>query len=83
MTTRYDSYLLRIWRKDEAGWAGRLEHLPDGHSLRFGNPEALLAHLRDIMAEGADGGWETLGTQHGEHTEEVRQREARDHDHGM
>lgn len=51
---RYDAYLLRVWRAepgDPARWAGRLEHLPDGHFQRFNSLEALLAHLRQLLAE--------------------------------
>lgn len=81
MTTRYDSYLLRVWRKGEAGWSGRLEHLPDGHSLRFSSPAALLEHLRGIMGDDADGGQRTphmSQTPRTEDAKEGRQEEARD-----
>jgi hypothetical protein len=55
---RYDAYLLRIWRAepgDPARWAGRLEHLPDGHFERFSSLEALLAHLQRLLAEEGNG----------------------------
>ena len=45
---RYDAFVLRVWRSgtgDEEQWAGRLEHLPDGTTCRFGSLDALLAYL--------------------------------------
>ena len=45
---RYDAFVLRVWRSgtgDEEQWAGRLEHLPDGTTFRFGSLDALLAYL--------------------------------------
>jgi len=44
-----DAYMLRIWRSRAVSgqqWVARLEYLPEGESQRFGDPEALLAHLR-------------------------------------
>jgi hypothetical protein len=51
--SRYDAYLLRVWRSDhgdEARWAGRLEHLPDGAYQRFVTLEELLIALRQLLA---------------------------------
>lgn len=50
---RYDAFVLRIWRSgagDDAQWAGRVEHLPDGAALRFGSLPALLAYLGAELA---------------------------------
>jgi hypothetical protein len=50
---RYDAFVLRIWRSgtgDEEQWAGRLEHLPDGTTFRFGSLAALLAYLGAELA---------------------------------
>jgi hypothetical protein len=47
-----ETYLLHIYRNRAVRgwqWAARLEHLPDGASVRFADPEALLAHLRQLM----------------------------------
>jgi hypothetical protein len=41
---RYHAFLLRIWC-DDAQWTARLEHLPDGTTLRFHNRAALAAYL--------------------------------------
>jgi len=49
---QYDSYLLRVWRRrgeDSEEWAGRLEHLQAGTSLRFATRLSLLCHLRAIL----------------------------------
>ncbi len=46
--TKYDSYLLRVWRRRRAGgweWALRLEHLQDGERLQFDDPQALVDAL--------------------------------------
>ena len=54
---RYDAFVLRIWRSgagDEAQWAGRVEHLPDGGSLRFSSLAALLAYLGAELASERD-----------------------------
>ena len=54
---RYDAYVLRVWRSrggDELGWSGRLEHMPDGQGRRFNSIEALLAHLRQVLAGDAE-----------------------------
>ncbi len=53
--TRYDSFLLRIWRRSDAegeAWAGRLEHVQGGQSLRFTSPEALLSYLHAAIGRG-------------------------------
>jgi hypothetical protein len=50
---RYDAFVLRIWRSgsgDAAQWAGRVEHLPDGVTLRFSSLPALLAYLGAELA---------------------------------
>ena len=50
---RYDAFVLRVWRSgtgEEGQWAGRLEHLPDGTTLRFSSLAALLAHLCSELA---------------------------------
>lgn len=52
--TRYDAYILRVWRGergDDARWAGRLEHLPDGWHRRFGSLDELLEQLRYLLDE--------------------------------
>jgi hypothetical protein len=43
----YRSRALRGWQ-----WAARLDHLPDQGSLRFTDPEALLAHLASVVQAG-------------------------------
>ncbi|MDB5075561.1 MAG: hypothetical protein JWO42_1740 [Chloroflexi bacterium] len=53
---RYDAYLLRIWRsgdEEHGQWALRLQHLPDGTSVRFSSLESLLAHLRSTLGSGS------------------------------
>lgn len=50
--TRYDAYLLRVWRGEPGDgnrWSCRLEHLPDGRHQRFGNLEGLLACLEQVL----------------------------------
>ena len=50
--TRYDAYLLRVWRGepgDGRRWSCRLEHLPDGRHQRFGTLEELLACLGQVL----------------------------------
>ena len=52
---RYDAFLLRIWRsgdEENGRWALRLEHLPEGQTLRFTTIEALLAHLYGTLPHG-------------------------------
>lgn len=52
---RHETYLLRIWRSRAVSgwqWAARLQHLPDGQSRRFSDPEALLAHLQAVVRAG-------------------------------
>jgi hypothetical protein len=53
---RYEAFLLRVWRgtdRSDGQCALRLEHLPDGQSLRFSDPDLLLAHLRAIICSDA------------------------------
>jgi hypothetical protein len=48
-----DTYMLQIYRGQTVSgrqWGARLVHVSGGESLRFGNPEALLAHLRRVIA---------------------------------
>jgi hypothetical protein len=55
--SRHDTYILQIWRSRAlAGWqwVARVEHLSDGQRHRFGDPEALLAHLRGVAFSDAD-----------------------------
>jgi hypothetical protein len=50
---RYDAFVLRVWRSGtgkQVQWAGRLEHLPDGATLRFSSLSTLLAHLAAELA---------------------------------
>jgi hypothetical protein len=50
---RYDAFVLRVWRSgtgDDEQWAGRLEHLPDGITCRFGSLAALLTYLGAELA---------------------------------
>ncbi len=52
---RYDCFILRVWRSHgEHGeqWAGRLEHVSGGETLRFGDPDALLRYLCERIARG-------------------------------
>jgi hypothetical protein len=54
---RYDAFLLRVWRRageDGDQWAGRLEYLPAGLSLRFTDLDSLLIHLRAALDHGSD-----------------------------
>lgn len=50
---RYDAFLLRIWRhgegREDGSCAIRLEHLPDGQSLRFRDLDGLIAYLRAVL----------------------------------
>jgi hypothetical protein len=49
---RHEVYTLHVYRSRAPNgwqWAARLEHLPGGESIRFTDPEALLAHLRTLM----------------------------------
>lgn len=51
----HETYLLHIYRSRAVSgwqWVARLEHLPSGESVRFGELEALLAHLRSIARPG-------------------------------
>lgn len=53
-----DAYMLRIWRSRAVSgqqWVARLEHLPEGESRRFGDPEALLAYLGTVVGRMEDG----------------------------
>jgi len=61
---RQDAYMLRIWRSRAVSgrqWVARLDHLPDGESRRFGDPEALLAHLQGLVRGCHFGGLLVLG----------------------
>jgi hypothetical protein len=52
---QHDAYILRIWRSRAVSgwqWAARLQHLPDGQSVRFSDPAALLAHLQALVRAG-------------------------------
>lgn len=54
---RYDAFVLRVWRSgagDDAQWAGRVEHLPDGVTLRFGSLASLLDYLCTELAIESD-----------------------------
>jgi hypothetical protein len=49
---RYTSFMLRVWRSNRHGreqWAARLEDLQNGRSEQFAGPDALLAHLRQVL----------------------------------
>ncbi len=49
---QYDFFIVRVWRRDgENGeqWTGRLEHLQGRDGWRFGDADALLAYLRDLI----------------------------------
>ena len=56
---RHDIYLLHVWRGEvnsDRRWAGRIEHVPLGHTYRFASMEDLLATLRCLLTtEGLDG----------------------------
>jgi hypothetical protein len=46
----YASYLLRLWKSDQAGqptWRASLESASDGQKVNFASLEALLAFLND------------------------------------
>lgn len=50
--TRYDSLLLRIWRRnglDGERWISQVEHVQDGTVLRFKDRDALLAYLALVV----------------------------------
>jgi hypothetical protein len=71
--SRHDTYILQIWRSRAlAGWqwVARVEHLSDGQRHRFGDPEALLAHLRGVALDGADGRGEDVDMSDGSIHEE-------------
>jgi hypothetical protein len=47
-----ETYLLHLYRSRSVSgrqWAARLDRLTDGESLRFSDPEALLAHLQALV----------------------------------
>jgi hypothetical protein len=74
---RYDAFVLRVWRsgtREEEQWAGRLEHLPDGATFRFGSLDALLAYLGAELAGAATAqpGSPTGGPRVGERSSGVR-----------
>jgi len=49
---RYDAFTVRVWRRagaDGEQWAGRLEYLQGQDGWRFGDADALLAYLRDLI----------------------------------
>ena len=51
---RYDTYLLRIWCRENdlrAQWVADLEQLEGGTRRRFGDPRALLAYLNAEIGE--------------------------------
>lgn len=58
-SVRYDSLLLRIWRRsgsDAPDWSGRIEHIQEGTALRFSDPHALIAYLWAVIgSEGSPG----------------------------
>ncbi len=46
-----ETYLLHLYRSRTVSgwqWTAQLAHLPGGETLRFGDPEDLLAHLRTV-----------------------------------
>lgn len=48
----HEAYLLHLYRSRSVRgwqWAARLEHLADGESCRFTEPEMLLAHLQALV----------------------------------
>jgi hypothetical protein len=50
---RYDSFLVRVWRRSGnhvQQWSGRLEHVQAQIEVRFGDPDSLMAYLRDAIA---------------------------------
>lgn len=50
--TRYDSLLLRIWRRqgqEGERWISQVEHVQDGTVLRFKDRDALLAYLALVV----------------------------------
>ncbi len=54
---RYDSFVLRVWRRDGADveqWSGQLEHLQGRSVWRFSDPKAMLALLYEAIT-GASG----------------------------
>ncbi len=54
---QYDFFIVRVWRRDgENGeqWTGRLEHLQGQDGWRFGDADALLAYLRDLIGPRQD-----------------------------
>jgi hypothetical protein len=56
---RHDVYTLHIYRSRAVNgwqWVARLEHLPEGESLRFTDPGALLAYLASVLPAGGRSG---------------------------
>ena len=50
-----DTYVLHVYRSRAVRgrqWAARLDHLPHHASLRFTDPELLLAHLAIVLRAG-------------------------------
>ncbi len=49
----YRSFLLRVWRSNRSTgqqWSARLEGLQDGQRQQFTDVDALLVHLRGLLA---------------------------------
>ncbi len=52
--TRYDAYVLRLWRstgKEGPQWRGRLDRLGQGDSVQFSDIEALLRYIRHVAGQ--------------------------------
>ena len=48
----HETYVLHLYRSRSVSgwqWAARLDHLTDGESHRFNDPEVLLAHLQAMV----------------------------------
>jgi len=49
---QYDFFIVRVWRRDGANgeqWAARLDRLQGRESWRFGDADALLTYLHDLI----------------------------------
>jgi hypothetical protein len=52
--SRYDSYVLRVWRRAHAPagqWVARLDHIQGHESHSFHDRDALIAHLIAALAD--------------------------------
>jgi hypothetical protein len=58
---KYDSYVLRVWRRAHAPsgqWVARLDHIQGHESQSFHDRDTLIAHLVEVLASDEDQGYE-------------------------